>query len=141
MAEDSIKLEVVTPVKAAVSATVSEVTAPSVQGEFGVLPGHRPLLAALDFGRVRYETGGKAHQAAVGPGFAEVGPGQVTLLVEHWVPAEKLDPEELRDELARAELKIKDLMGQESTAEYQQALRDEKWASVRLDLAKRLRQI
>ncbi len=141
MAEDSVKLEVVTPIEAAVSTTVSMVTAPSVQGEFGVLPGHRPLLAALDFGRVRYEAKGKTKEAAVGPGFAEVGPDQVTLLVEHWIPAEKLDIEEMRDELARAELKLKDLMGQETTAEYENAQRDEKWAAVRLEVAKHAREL
>ena len=137
MAEDSIKLEVVTPIKMAVTAQVSSVTAPSVQGEFGVLPGHRPLLAALDFGRVLYEQSGHGVEAAVGPGFAEVGPDQVTLLVEHWVPAATINADEMRDELARSEDRLKDLMGQETTAEYQQALRDEKWASVRLEVANR----
>lgn len=141
MAEESISLEVVTPLKEAVSTTVSGVTAPSVQGEFGVLPGHRPLLAALDYGRVVYEEGGSSHEAAVGPGFAEVGPDKVTLLVEHWVPADTIDADEMRDALARAEDRLKELMGQETTAEYQQARREEKWATVRLEVAKRHHQI
>jgi F-type H+-transporting ATPase subunit epsilon len=140
MAEHSIKLEVVTPLKEAVSTTVDSVTAPSVKGEFGVLPGHRPLLAALDFGRVLYEVSGQRHEAAVGPGFAEVGPDQVTLLVEHWVPAASIDADEMRDELARAEDRLKELMGQETTAEFKQAQREEKWASVRLEVATRHRE-
>jgi F-type H+-transporting ATPase subunit epsilon len=141
MADDSIKLEVVTPLEEAVSTMVSEVTAPSVEGEFGVLPGHRPLLAALDFGRVRFESKGKTCEAAVGPGYAEVGPGQVTLLVENWIPAESLALDEVRDELARADLKVKELSGQESTAEYKQALRDARWAGVQLEVVQRHRQI
>jgi F-type H+-transporting ATPase subunit epsilon len=141
MAEDSIKLEVVTPMQLAVSTEVSDVSAPSVQGEFGVLPGHRPLLAALEYGRVMYHEGSSAKLAAVAPGFAEVGPDRVVLLVEHWVPASDIDIEDVRDELARAELKVKELLGDESTADYEQALRDEKWASVRLEVAEKQREV
>jgi len=43
---DQILLEIVTPRGRALSVSVDEVTAPSVHGEFGVLPGHLPLLAA-----------------------------------------------------------------------------------------------
>jgi len=136
MSEDVIKLEVVTPLQLAVSTSVSEVSAPSVNGEFGVLPGHRPLLAALEHGGVKYVEGGRTKRAAVAPGFAEVGPDRVMLLVERWVPAEKIDVEDVRDELARAEMKVKELLGQESTAEYEHALREERWASVRLEVAK-----
>lgn len=140
MAEDIIKLEVVTPLELAVSTTVAEVSAPSVEGEFGVLPGHRPLLAALEHGTVKYVEGGTAKFAAVAQGFAEVGPDRVVLLVEHWIPSAEIDAEDVRDELARAEMKVKDLLGKESSAEFEQALRDEKWASVRLDVAERSRE-
>lgn len=141
MAEESIKLEVVTPEKLAVSTTVAEVSAPSVNGEFGVLPGHRPLLAALEHGPVKFVEGNTTKTAAVAPGFAEVSHDHVVLLVERWVPAEEIDIDEVRDELARAELKVKELMGQESTAEYDQARREEMWAAVRLQVAESQRQI
>ena len=39
-AADKIDLEIVTPKGKALSVTVDEVTAPSVQGEFGILPGY-----------------------------------------------------------------------------------------------------
>ena len=141
MAHEAINLQVVTPLRRAVSAEVTEVTAPSVQGEFGVLPGHRPLLAALEHGPVRYREKGTLKEAAVGPGFAEVNGDTVTLLVEHWVAAEKIDPEIVRDELARAELKLKELQGQELTAAYVEATRAERWATVRLDVARRHRAV
>ena len=50
MVAEKIELEIVTPKGRALLASVDEVTAPSVQGEFGVLPGHLPLLAALRAG-------------------------------------------------------------------------------------------
>jgi len=141
MAEEIINLEVVTPLKLAIETKVSEMSAPSVDGEFGVLPGHRPLLAALKHGPVKYLEGNKAKIAAVGPGFAEVGPDRVVLLVEHYVPAEEIDIEEVEDELARAQDKKKELQGQETTAEYDEVTRDERWAEVKLEVAKRLREI
>ena len=138
---DTIKLEVVTPLKLAVATDVDEVPAPSVKGEFGVLPGHRPLLAALEHGRVKYIEAGTAKLAAVAPGFAEVGPDRVVLLVEHWIPGEEIDLDDVRDELARAEDKVKELSGQDASADYENALRDEKWASVKLDVAEQTRAV
>ena len=43
----SIALEIVTPDGPKLKESVDELTAPSVEGEFGVLPMHRPMLAAL----------------------------------------------------------------------------------------------
>ena len=51
---DSIRLEIVTPRGRALTADVDEVTAPGVEGEFGILPGHLPILAALRTGIVNY---------------------------------------------------------------------------------------
>ena len=68
---DKIQLEIVTPRGRALSAMVDEVTAPSVAGEFGVLPGHLPLLAALRTGIVTYRQGAETKRCAVGGGFAE----------------------------------------------------------------------
>ena len=53
MAKDGvIELEVVTPTGMALKEQVDEVIAPSVQGQFGVLPGHLPLMAAMATGLV-----------------------------------------------------------------------------------------
>jgi F-type H+-transporting ATPase subunit epsilon len=49
---ETILLEIVTPTGVALRKQVTDVTAPSVAGEFGVLPGHLPLLAALRTGLV-----------------------------------------------------------------------------------------
>ncbi len=80
-----LTLSVVTPTGAAVTAETDQVEAPSVHGEFGVLPGHRPLLAALRAGVVRYRTAGKTLAVAVGPGFAEISPDSVTVLTDRCV--------------------------------------------------------
>ena len=47
---DRLTLEVATPMRLVVSAQVDEVVAPGVEGYFGVLPGHAPMLASLSTG-------------------------------------------------------------------------------------------
>ena len=62
---NKIELEIVTPKGRALTAMVDEVTAPSVQGEFGVMPGHLPLLAALRTGIVSVSFGSVQGNQAV----------------------------------------------------------------------------
>ena len=69
---ETLALEIVTPDGVKLTETVDMVTAPGVDGEFGVLPRHRPLLSALTAGIVTYTKGGVSEAVAIGPGFAEV---------------------------------------------------------------------
>lgn len=94
MADDGvIHLEVVTRTGVALRTDAEEVQAPSVHGEFGVLPGHLPLLAALRSGILTWRAGkGDPKRAVVGPGFAEAGPDKVLVITEHFVPEDDIDP-------------------------------------------------
>ena len=85
---EKIALEIVTPKGRALTASVDEVTAPSVQGEFGVLPGHLPLLAALRTGIITYRDGNESKRCAVGPGFAEAGPDRLVVLTDEYADRE-----------------------------------------------------
>jgi F-type H+-transporting ATPase subunit epsilon len=76
-----IALEIVTPVQH-FDHEVDEVVLPGVEGEFGVLPGHTPLLAVLQPGRMWYRQGKDKHFLAVAMGFAEVLPDRVTVLAQ-----------------------------------------------------------
>ena len=91
-ASTTIALEVVTRSGVAMRAEADEVQAPSVAGEFGVLPGHLPLLAALRSGILSYRTRGTVHRAVIGPGLAEAGADKVLILTEHYVPEDDIDP-------------------------------------------------
>ena len=83
MAADKIDLEIVTPKGKALSASVDEVTAPSVQGEFGVLPKHIPFLSTLKPGTLTVEDAqGVTVKYTIGTGFAEAGPDRVVILTE-----------------------------------------------------------
>jgi len=65
-----------------VSEDVAEVTAPGVDGEFGVLTGHTPFLTMLGVGELMYKIGSEERFLAVRRGFAEVKHEKVTVLAE-----------------------------------------------------------
>jgi F-type H+-transporting ATPase subunit epsilon len=105
----AIQLEIVTPKGRALLANADEVTAPSVQGEFGVLPGHLPLLAALRTGLVTYRQGGETKRCAVGAGFAEAGPDKVVILTDEYAAREDVDPVVVRKDLAEVQQRLQKL--------------------------------
>ena len=108
---DKIQLDIVTPRGRALTASVDEVTAPSVEGEFGVLPGHLPLLAALRAGIVSYRQGSETTRCAVGPGFAEAGPDKLVILTDEYTEREQVDPVLVRKDLAEVERELAKLEG------------------------------
>src|SRR5215472_9625283 len=89
---NKVELEIVTPRGRALAASADEVTAPSVEGEFGVLPGHLPLLAAVRTGIVTYRQGTEWKKCAVGPGFAEAGSNKLLILTDEYVERDQIDP-------------------------------------------------
>ena len=106
MSEGKISLEIVTPRGRALSAEVDEVTAPSVNGEFGLLPGHLPILVALRPGIVSYRQGTETTKCAVGNGFAEGGPDKLLLLTDEYVEKDQVNPVLVEKELAEVEAEI-----------------------------------
>ena len=90
------RLEFVTPERTIVQDEVDEAVLPGDAGDFGVLPGHAPLLALLRVGPMWYRKGADKQFAFVAGGFAEVTGDRVTVLAQVAERAEDID-------LARAE--------------------------------------
>jgi F-type H+-transporting ATPase subunit epsilon len=78
----SLHLRVITPHSLVVEADVEEVTIPSLEGYLGILPGHRPLYAALGSGQLTYQGSGRGDSLSVRGGYAEIGPESVTVFTE-----------------------------------------------------------
>jgi F-type H+-transporting ATPase subunit epsilon len=138
---DRIDLEIVTPQGRALHRVVDEVTAPSVKGEFGVLPGHLPLLAAVRTGIVTYREGSESKKCAVGPGFAEAGANKMVILTEDFIERDKIDPVVVRKELAEVQELIRKLelsAAAQTNGEVEEQLRlaiqKENWLAVELEL-------
>lgn len=106
---DKLRLELVTPYKQVLSEEVDEVTAPGAIGEFGLLPGHTPLLTTLKIGELSYRQGGALLHVAVNWGYVEVEDDKVTVLVETAEPADEIDLARAKAALGRAEEALKAL--------------------------------
>jgi F-type H+-transporting ATPase subunit epsilon len=145
---EKIQLEIVTPKGRALNAAVDEVTAPSVAGDFGVLPGHLPLLAALRTGLVSYRQGAETKRCAVGPGFAEAGPDKLVILTDEYTERERIDPVLVRKELAEVQAELQktesvpivapgargDTQGALSRAQREVLVARENWLAAQLEL-------
>lgn len=129
-----IALEIVTPDGIKLSESVDELTAPSVEGEFGVLPGHIPLLAALKTGIVSYRVNGDVTRVAVGPGFVEVVDDKALVLTDHYITKPEVDPVRARLDLKEADEALDQFTGDMKTPEYAALVRKELWAAVQLEL-------
>jgi len=111
---DRLRLELATPTRLVVSDTVDEVVVPGVDGYFGVLPGHAPLLALVGAGEVTYRSGREERHLAVSGGFAEVGGERVTILAETAERPEEIDVARARAARERAEARLSPRAGEES---------------------------
>lgn len=129
-----IHLEIVTPDGVELRADVSEFTAPSVIGEFGVLPGHRPLLAALRTGIVSYTVDGVETRVAVGPGFAEIADDRANLLTDKFITKDDVDPVRTRLDLKEADDALDHYTGDPDSPEHNALVLRELWAAVQLEL-------
>jgi F-type H+-transporting ATPase subunit epsilon len=132
---DKLRLEMVTPYKLVLAEDVDEVTAPGSVGEFGVLPGHTPLLTTLKIGELTYRKGSELFHVAVNWGYVEVEEDRVTVLVETAEPADQIDLARARTALGRAEEALKKLSPEDKDFLNQQAALER--AMIRIQVAGR----
>jgi F-type H+-transporting ATPase subunit epsilon len=87
------------------SGEATAIFARTVEGELGILPGHAPLLGALEPGyAVRIDTeGGESLRVAVHGGFLSVRKDGVSVLAEQAELADDIDVARAREALNRAD--------------------------------------
>ena len=104
--ESTLQLEIVTPDRVVVSQPVDYIGVPGVEGEFGILPNHIPLLSALSIGALYYRVGDTTEYVFVSGGFAEVSDNKVTLLAESAERAKDIDQARAQAALERARARL-----------------------------------
>ncbi len=87
----TFRFDLVSPEKLLFSGEVDQVDVPGIEGEFGVLAGHAPLVTTLRPGILVIHGEGGALRVVVNGGFAEVGPAGLTVLADLAVPEDEFD--------------------------------------------------
>lgn len=107
MAEDLIRLDIVTPAGLLMSENVAALNLPATLGSMGVLKNHAPLMTTLEIGTVKYTKNGADHYLAVHGGFAEVKDNVVIILADSAEKAEEIDVSRAEAAKQRAEARLK----------------------------------
>lgn len=103
-----LHLEVVTPDRAVLSTEATYVGVPGVDGQFGVMPGHVPLLSGVAVGCLYYRQGGVDEYVFIAGGFAEVSNNTVSILAESAELGCNIDVERAVRARQRAEERLRD---------------------------------
>ncbi len=101
-----LHLQIVSADRSLVNEQVDEVEVPGVEGYFGVLPGHTPLLAMLGAGELTYRKGQQTEYLSLAFGFAEVQPDRVTILAQIAERADEIDVARAEAAKKRAEERL-----------------------------------
>jgi F-type H+-transporting ATPase subunit epsilon len=126
----TIMLEVVTPYHHFYEGKVEQVVLAAIDGEYGVLPGHAPVVIALTPGIAHITIDGQIRHAVMTEGYAEIGPYIVIVVCNaaEWV--EYIDVKRAQAALERADKRFHD--NAESPEEHVFAHRSIRRAKVRL---------
>jgi F-type H+-transporting ATPase subunit epsilon len=105
--------DLVSPEKLAFSGEVDQVDVPGVEGDFGVLAGHAPVVAAMRPGILTITNGGSHQKIIVLGGLAEVNEKGLTVLADVATSTQELDRAEFAETIAEMEAKLAEKEGSE----------------------------
>ncbi|MDF0522326.1 F0F1 ATP synthase subunit epsilon [Bradyrhizobium yuanmingense] len=105
--------DLVSPEKLAFSGEVDQVDIPGVEGDFGVLAGHAPVVAAVRPGILTVTTGGRHEKIIVLGGLAEVSENGLTVLADVATSLAELDRAQFAETIAEMEENLKEHEGSE----------------------------
>ncbi len=106
---DKVHFDLVSPERLVFSEAVDMVVVPGTEGDFGVLAGHAPVMAALRPGVVEvHDEGGEPRRIFVARGFAEVTSDHCVVLAEDSAFVADLDRAGLEQRLSDAREDIED---------------------------------
>jgi F-type H+-transporting ATPase subunit epsilon len=101
-----LHFELVSPEKLLFSGSVEQVDVPGLEGDFGVLEGHAPVVATLRPGILTVHVSDGAQKIVVLGGFAEVSEGGLTVVADLAESLEEFDKGVLANHIGEIEQKI-----------------------------------
>jgi F-type H+-transporting ATPase subunit epsilon len=105
--------DLVSPEKLAFSGEVDQVDIPGAEGDFGVLAGHAPVVAALRPGILTVITGTTREKIIVLGGLAEVSEKGLTVLADVATSLDELDRTRFAETISHMEAKLAEKEGSE----------------------------
>ncbi len=93
---EKISVRIVTPERVVLEETADSLVATAYDGQFGILPGHAPMMVVLGIGEFRVQRGGRHEWFALGGGFLHVVDDTVTVLTPFAEAAHEVDVEAAR---------------------------------------------
>ena len=105
--------DLVSPEKLAFSGEVDQVDIPGLEGDFGVLAGHAPVVAAIRPGILTIITGSTKQKIIVLGGLAEVSAKGLTVLADVATSLEELDRAQFADEINEMQANLSEKEGSE----------------------------
>lgn len=105
--------DLVSPEKLAFSGDVDQVDVPGLEGDFGVLAGHAPVVAAVRPGILTITTGGTHQKMIVLGGLAEVSDNRLTVLADVVTSVQEVDRAQFAETIAEMEEKLAEKEGSE----------------------------
>lgn len=118
----TFRLQVITPERVVVDEEVESVVLRGVDGYFGVLAGHAPLVAALRTGPASYRVGGRRERLAIAGGVFEFAGDRGVVLADAAERAAEIDVLRARAALERARARLMDRKGEWDHARARAAL-------------------
>jgi F-type H+-transporting ATPase subunit epsilon len=105
--------DLVSPEKLAFSGEVDQVDIPGWEGDFGVLAGHAPVVAAMRPGVLTIIAGGQKQKVIVLGGLAEVSDDRLTVLADVATSLEEVDRAQFAETISEMESKLSEKEGGE----------------------------
>ena len=114
---ERVQFELVTPERLLLSEMVEMVVIPGTEGNFGVLPGHAPLISSIRPGTIDvYEGQTITRRIFVVSGIAEVTPERCTVLADEALSPDELDRGSIELELQTVQGNLPSLRDQVARA-------------------------
>jgi F-type H+-transporting ATPase subunit epsilon len=113
---ESLTLRIISPDRIVLDEPVDSVRLPGIDGSFGVLRGHAPMVAAITAGTLQYRQAGAKKVLFVSDGFCEVAKNVVRVVSEAGEKPAEIDEQRAKEAEQRARERLARYRGRPAEA-------------------------
>ena len=103
-----VQLDITTPRRVVYSNEIDMLIARAIDGNIGIMPGHTPLVTALENSVVRVKNNDEEIPIPISDGFLEVKPDKINLIVRTAELPEEIDLQRAEKAKERAERRLRE---------------------------------